>query len=72
MGKHSFKMAKSATSHQNKPKAVLLTGGAGFIGSHVASRIVQQHRDINVVVYDSLEYCASIRNLDAIRDAPNF
>jgi hypothetical protein len=25
-----------------------------------------------VVVYDSLEYCASLRNLDAVRDAPNF
>jgi UDP-glucose 4,6-dehydratase len=61
-----------ATSDQYSPKAVLLTGGAGFIGSHVAIRIVEKHAHIKVVVYDSLEYRASIRNLDAIRTAPNF
>lgn len=62
----------SGTKHSFRPKAILLTGGAGFIGSHVAIRVVQQHPDIKVIVYDSLEYCASIRNLDAVRDAPNF
>lgn len=127
-----------------KPRCILLTGGAGFIGSHVAIRLVKRHPDVKVreerererdappgiisrrrrpapaagarpreaplsvgaaapsppalsphppnknaqppqiktpphhpppsqvVVYDSLEYCASIKNLSAIKDAPNF
>jgi UDP-glucose 4,6-dehydratase len=62
----------NSNAHLYTPKAILLTGGAGFIGSHVAIRLVQQHPDIKVIVYDSLEYCASIRNLDVIRNSTNF
>lgn len=55
-----------------QPSAILLTGGAGFIGSHAAIRLAQTHPHIKVIVYDSLEYCASLRNLDAVASFPNF
>lgn len=55
-----------------EPKAILITGAAGFIGSHVSIRLVKHHPSVKVVAYDSLEYCASMRNVESIRTAPNF
>ena len=50
---------------------VLITGGAGFIGSHVAVELVTRHR-YAVVVLDILDYPASMKNLAEIADAPGF
>ena len=50
---------------------VLITGAAGFIGSHVAVELVQRH-GYAVVVLDILDYPASMKNLAAIADAPGF
>ena len=54
------------------PKCVLVTGAAGFIGSHVAARMVLQYPQTKVVVLDKLDYCASMRNLDCVADKANF
>ncbi|KAL4437244.1 hypothetical protein ABPG75_004383 [Micractinium tetrahymenae] len=51
------------------PGVILLTGGAGFIGSHVATALVQRHPLYKVVVLDRLDYCASTRNLEAAEAA---
>ena len=53
------------------PKNILITGGAGFIGSHVASLLVKQY-PYKVVVYDKLDYCASLRNLEDIQHLQNY
>lgn len=55
-----------------QPKNILLTGGAGFIGSHVAIRLVQNYPHYNVVVMDKVDYCASLKNLKEVEDKPNF
>ena len=50
------------------PASVLITGGCGFIGSHVAERLATRYPHYNVVVLDKLDPCASAENLAAVRD----
>jgi dTDP-glucose 4,6-dehydratase len=51
---------------------VLVTGGAGFIGSNFARYWVAQHPDDHVVVYDLLTYAGDRRNLEGIEDTIAF
>jgi len=54
------------------PKNIFLTGGAGFIASHVAILLCQKYPDYNIVVYDKLDYCSCLANLGELQDLPNF
>jgi UDP-glucose 4,6-dehydratase len=54
------------------PKVVLLTGGAGFIGSNVLLHLVVKYPNVQWYCFDSLEYCACMKNLDAIIRLKNF
>jgi len=62
----------SQTENIFTPKSILITGGAGFIASHVAIRLVKRYPQYKIVVLDKLDYCASLNNLNAVKDAPNF
>ncbi|KAH7621047.1 putative Trifunctional UDP-glucose 4,6-dehydratase/UDP-4-keto-6-deoxy-D-glucose 3,5-epimerase/UDP-4-keto-L-rhamnose-reductase RHM1 [Nannochloris sp. 'desiccata'] len=57
---------------QYTPHNILLTGGAGFIGSHVATRLVQEYPQYNIIVFDKLDYCATLNNLSSIKGRGNF
>lgn len=54
------------------PKNILLTGGAGFIGSHVAILLCQKYPQYKIVVYDKLDYCSCYSNIDHLTSASNF
>jgi len=45
---------------------VLVTGGAGFIGSNFVHRVLERHPDTHVVVLDALTYAGRRENLDGI------
>src|ERR1700761_6739133 len=53
-------------------KTLLITGGAGFIGSHVVRLFVQKYPDYNIVNLDALTYAGNLENLKDIEDAANY
>ena len=55
-----------------KPINILLTGGAGFIGSNVVCYLMQKYKDIYIVCLDCLNYCGTTKNFEEIIDGPNF
>jgi dTDP-glucose 4,6-dehydratase len=53
-------------------KSVLITGGAGFIGSHVVRRFVNNYPDSKIINLDKLTYAGNLENLRAIDQKPNY
>ncbi len=53
-------------------KNTLVTGGAGFIGSHVIRRLLNQHPDMNVVNLDALTYAGNLENLRDVESNPHY
>ncbi|MEK5419675.1 dTDP-glucose 4,6-dehydratase [Paenibacillus odorifer] len=51
---------------------LLVTGGAGFIGSNFVLYMLQQHPDYEIVNVDALTYAGNLENLKAIENHPNY
>ncbi|MDB0022466.1 dTDP-glucose 4,6-dehydratase [Flavobacteriaceae bacterium] len=55
-----------------KEKNILITGGAGFIGSHVVRLFVKKYKDCNIINLDSLTYAGNLKNLSDIENELNY
>ena len=51
---------------------IIITGGAGFIGSHVVRRFVKNYPDYTIINLDKLTYAGNLANLKDIEHLPNY
>ena len=53
-------------------KTILITGGAGFIGSHLVRRMVNNYPNYHIINLDKLTYAGNLNNLNDIEDKSNY
>lgn len=53
-------------------KSILITGGAGFIGSHLVRRMVNKYPDYHIINLDKLTYAGNLENLRDVEDKENY
>lgn len=53
-------------------KNIVITGGAGFIGSHVVRLFVNKYPEYKIINLDTLTYAGNLANLKDIEDRPNY
>ncbi len=53
-------------------QSIIITGGAGFIGSHVVRHFVKKYPDYKIINVDKLTYAGNLANLEDIENVPNY
>lgn len=59
-------------SHFNMKRSLLITGGAGFIGSHLVRHFVKTYPEYKIINLDLLTYAGNLENLLDIENSPNY
>ncbi len=62
----------SDNNMNNYKRNILITGGAGFIGSHVVRLFVKKYPEYHIINLDKLTYAGNLANLNDIEQAPNY
>lgn len=62
----------SDNNMNNYKRNILITGGAGFIGSHVVRLFVKKYPEYHIINLDKLTYAGNLANLSDIEQAPNY
>lgn len=65
-------MSEQLNNSTTQPKTLIITGGAGFIGSHVVRLFVNKYPDYRIINLDALTYAGNLENLKDIENAPNY
>ena len=66
-------MKNNATSNIHHPTSnILVTGGAGFIGSNFIHYIFKNHPDYEIINYDKITYAGNLENLKGVDHKPNY
>jgi len=66
------RVAEPTSTEDYVPKNILVTGGAGFIASHIVIQLVKKFPQYKIVNFDKLDYCSSLHNLNEVKDKPNY
>ena len=53
-------------------KNIVITGGAGFIGSHVVRLFVNKYPEYKIICLDKLTYAGNLENLKDVEQQPNY
>jgi len=56
----------------NKNESILVTGGAGFIGSNFIIHLLDKYKNLNIINLDKLTYAGELSNLDSLQNHPNY
>jgi dTDP-glucose 4,6-dehydratase len=57
---------------EKKDKTIIITGGAGFIGSHVVQLFVKKYPNYKIINLDALTYAGNLENLKEVEGAANY
>src|SRR5579862_833137 len=60
--------ASSAPGGEHRPRAVLVTGGAGFIGSNLVRHLLASDDQCRVINFDALTYAGNLGNLSGVAE----
>ena len=63
---------KSPENPMNYKRTLVITGGAGFIGSHVVRLFVNKYPEYKIINLDKLTYAGNLANLKDVENAPNY